>query len=107
MIHMGNIIRRFVISNGIKPSWLAGQINKSTATIYQIYDRETLDSGLLYTISKCLRTDFFKYYELTENDVEGGVLIAPDAELMRPITDRDYIVHVVNGEIRSFEEIKS
>ena len=41
----------------------AHEINKSRTVVYDIFERETMDTGLLYKISEVLNYDFFPLYK--------------------------------------------
>ena len=42
--------------------WLANELGCHRTNIYKVYDRTTIDTGMLFHISKILKVDFFKYY---------------------------------------------
>lgn len=42
--------------------WLSSQLGCSRATIYNIFNRDTIDTGELMKISLMLDYDFFKMY---------------------------------------------
>ena len=46
-------------------TWLARKLNCTRATVYRIFEKNSLDTALLSTISKVLNRDFFK--ELSED----------------------------------------
>jgi hypothetical protein len=42
--------------------WLAKQLNCDRSNIYRIYQKEVIDTCLLFNISKVLHFDFFQFY---------------------------------------------
>ena len=40
----------------------ANELGCHRTNIYKVYDRTTIDTGMLFHISKILKVDFFKYY---------------------------------------------
>lgn len=63
MIHIGKIIKQVVSEKKYPIHQLAAKINRTRAVIYNIYERKSVDTDLLYNISKVLNHDFFKYYQ--------------------------------------------
>lgn len=61
-IHIGKKIKEVWKSSRLKGTEFAAMINKDRQVIYDIFDRETIDTGLLLNISKVLNHDFFSYY---------------------------------------------
>jgi hypothetical protein len=61
-VHIGNKIKEVTEKTGIKPTEFGRRINKSRETVYHIFQRKSLDTGLLEIISKVLEHDFFQYY---------------------------------------------
>lgn len=71
MIHIGEKIREVVHQKRIQVTELARTINKSRTVLYDIFERETIDTGLLMSISKALDHNFFYYY------ISGSALKEP------------------------------
>jgi hypothetical protein len=62
-VHIGKKIKEVWTASRLKGTEFATLINKDRQVIYDIFKRETIDTGLLETISKVLNHDFFNYYE--------------------------------------------
>ena len=61
-IHIGKLIQEKMKIDGRSAQWLAQQLYCRTSNIYKIYEKPTINTGLLLRISKVLQTDFFAYY---------------------------------------------
>lgn len=64
MIHIGKLIEEELHKQERTPTWLARKINCDRTNIYNIFQRQSIDTCLLANISKALNRDFFK--ELSE-----------------------------------------
>ena len=72
---IGEKIKAVVKEQGRSVSWLAEQLNCHRVNIYDIYERQNIDTELLLRISVALRYDFFaeytaQYKELVEKNVK-------------------------------------
>jgi plasmid maintenance system antidote protein VapI len=61
-IHIGKKIKEEVHQKGISVSAFAKKINRSRNVVYDIFERESIDTDLLNKISKVLSCDFFSLY---------------------------------------------
>ncbi len=61
-LHIGSEIKGIVEAKGISITEFSKRINKSRENVYSIFNRKTIDTGLLFTISKVLEFDFFSLY---------------------------------------------
>ncbi len=61
-IHIGEIIKELVKKSGISVTEFSEKINYSRRNTYQIFDKETIDTGLLVKISKVLKQNLFFNY---------------------------------------------
>lgn len=61
-VHIGNEIRETLENRSIGVSDFARKIGLSRNVVYNIFERESINTELLYRISKVLKHDFFKYY---------------------------------------------
>lgn len=66
MIHIGNKIKEVVDEKGVSVVQFAKNINKSRTVVYNIFNRESIDSKLLFIISKELNFNFFNLYSPEE-----------------------------------------
>jgi transcriptional regulator with XRE-family HTH domain len=74
-IHIGKKIKEEFYKQGHSVSQFARKINRSRNVVYDIFERESIDTALLNKIGILLRTDFFSLYsEQKEYKKEG---IAP------------------------------
>src|ERR1044072_1464840 len=64
-MHIGEKVKARAKELRIGPTELARKIRTSKQNIYGIYNRETIDTGLLQKLSKALDFDFFAYYGTT------------------------------------------
>jgi hypothetical protein len=67
-LHIGSKIREVLDKSHFSVVEFADRINKSRTVVYDIFERESLDSKLLFTISKVLNCDFFSFYYTDEKD---------------------------------------
>lgn len=76
IMHIGELIRAEFLKHEKSHSatWFAQQLNCNRANIYNIFSRSSIDTELLYRISKVLDHNFFKDlsedYEQSESDIE-------------------------------------
>jgi hypothetical protein len=61
-IHIGNQIKTRLLETGMSKSEFARRINKTSQNVYDIFERKTIDTGLLTVISKTLEFNFFLFY---------------------------------------------
>ncbi|MCD6018357.1 MAG: hypothetical protein K0S53_1478 [Bacteroidetes bacterium] len=73
-IHIGKRIKEELNRQNISVSDFAKKINRSRNVIYDIFERESIDTGLLNKIGKILCCDFFSLYssqkEFASDDVK-------------------------------------
>ena len=62
-VHIGKKIKEVLTQARFKKTEFADLINISRTVVYDIFKRETIDTGLLQTISKALNHDFFSYFD--------------------------------------------
>lgn len=72
MIHIGKVIEKVLRDQGKTVTRFARSLYCDRTNVYKIFQRESVDSEMLYRISKILSHDFFKYYskELEEDTEE-------------------------------------
>nr|WP_272960531.1 XRE family transcriptional regulator [Barnesiella viscericola] len=61
-MHIGNRIRDILTERGQSVVWLARQLSYSRTNIYKLFDKSTIDTGVLLRISIILHYDFFVEY---------------------------------------------
>ena len=64
-VHIGKKIKEVVDQSHYKVTEFASRINKSRTVVYNIFERDTLDTGLLQKIGEVLKHNFFNYYNPT------------------------------------------
>lgn len=67
MVNIGQNIKEELQRQERTVSWLARKLNCTRAAVYRIFNKNSIDTALLTTISQVLHRDFFR--ELSE-DVE-------------------------------------
>lgn len=59
MIHIGKHIESILHSQGKSISWFAGELCCSRRNVYKIFNRKSINTSLLWKISKVLHHNFF------------------------------------------------
>jgi len=72
LIHIGQKIKDVFYQKRLKVNDFANKINKSRNVVYNIFNRATIDSGLLYKIGEVLDHNFFQYYLDDDNILMEG-----------------------------------
>ncbi|MBO5720024.1 MAG: XRE family transcriptional regulator [Bacteroidales bacterium] len=62
MVQIGLKIREQLKLQRRSAKWLADNLYCDRTNVYKIFQKESIDTLLLYRISKLLSHDFFKYY---------------------------------------------
>lgn len=70
-IHIGQCIKQRVEAQGVTTVWLAVKFGCHRTNLYKIYEKPTIDTGVLLRISRILGYNFFKLYENEYGDVAG------------------------------------
>ena len=72
-IHIGNLIRDELRRQGHTNQWLADQIGVTPRTLQKLFNKSSLDTQLLFNISRVLGVDLFRCYSdslLTMSDLD-------------------------------------
>lgn len=72
MIHIGSIIEQQLREQQRSVTWFARHLYCERTNIYNIFKRQSLDSELLFRISRLLNHDFFRYYSADLEKSEGS-----------------------------------
>lgn len=81
---LGEIIRKKVEDSGLKVSAFATKINVSRNNVYDIYERESLDTKLLFDISQVLAYDFFQHLDpLNLRGAQQNLIQEPEVKYVR------------------------
>ena len=81
-IHIGSIIKKVLIEQSLSVTEFASKINRERTTVYDIFERKSIDIELLIKISHALNYDFIhKVYFPHNTLVESHkVLVAFEVE---------------------------
>ena len=58
--HIGQLIKAELARQGRSITWLAAQVNCTRENMYKLFQRQWINTDLLFQISKALDYDFFK-----------------------------------------------
>jgi len=83
MVHIGQKIEEVIHELNMPITEFASRINKSRTVIYNIFKRQTIDTGLLYKISEVLEYNFFKLY------FEAGAMANDPSEKYNKSSQKD------------------
>lgn len=75
MIHIGQAIKNKVEEQGKTTVWLAQELGCHRTNLYKIYEKRTIDTGILLHISEILGFDFFQLYSEELVKGENGVIV--------------------------------
>lgn len=80
MIHIGEKIKARAKELKVGPSELGAMVNTTKQNITSIYTRSSIDSELLWQLSKALKQNFFLFYELSnlEDNAKQKLLLQMD-----------------------------
>lgn len=79
-VKIGDLIREEVEARGMKVSHFAKLINRTRQNVHNIFGRSTIDTDLLFEISKALNRDFFSEYSIAlqqEEHMSSALASAP------------------------------
>ena len=62
MVHIGKIIHDELVRQERTPTWLARKINCAPPNVYYIFKQSSINTDVLYRISRALGIDLFRYY---------------------------------------------
>lgn len=62
-IHIGTLIKEKIVEIGLSDAEFGRRINTTRQNAQAILKRKTVDTDLLFRISKALNFDFFKYFQ--------------------------------------------
>lgn len=110
--HVGSTIKKRLEEVGISKNEFARRINRTPQNVFSIFERESLDTGLLLDISKVLNFDFFRKFNVILLDPlqnknnpsksDSVELNAPETELIAELkneilklkTENDYLKEI-------------
>ncbi|MDX2171814.1 MAG: hypothetical protein SFY56_01755 [Bacteroidota bacterium] len=69
-VHIGKKIKEILQKTPISVVDFAKSINLTRNGAYKVFEKETIDTGQLQTISKVLNHDFFVYYDSPSSKVK-------------------------------------
>ena len=69
-VHIGNKIKQIAEKKGMTGAELSRRINTSRSNLYNIFERKTIETGLLEKISQILEHDFFQYFTSMKDEIE-------------------------------------
>ncbi|HEY0029725.1 MAG TPA: hypothetical protein VGC65_03115 [Bacteroidia bacterium] len=73
-IHIGKKIKEELYKQNISVTAFAKKINRSRNVVYDIFERESIDTALLNRIGMILRLDFFSIYSDQKEYKKEGLL---------------------------------
>ncbi len=63
-IHIGHLIQAQLKTDKRSVGWLSREIGCTRNHVYKIFNKSSLDSDLIFRISKAMNFNFFQYYTM-------------------------------------------
>jgi transcriptional regulator with XRE-family HTH domain len=98
-LHIGKLIRKRIEQAGMNKSEFARRINSTPQNVYSIFKRESIDTDLLWEISRVLNYDFFQHYTTS-----GGSYINDDPMSSKNATELNKELAHVKRETELFAQ---
>ena len=98
MIHIGNKIQQIVNEKGIKITEIAKRLNRTSQSMYDIFNKENINTALLMDISEALSHDFFQYYQVMSNNVNE-----PSVQYGAPVTGQNMYLSITINNVPANE----
>lgn len=78
-LHIGHLIKEKLEKTGMTKSEFARRINKTSQNVYDIFERKSIDTGLLAHISDVLEYNFFEIlsHQFVASRLNGNELNEP------------------------------
>lgn len=70
-LHIGQLIKEQLERSGMKKTEFARRINRTSQNVYAIFERTSIDSALLASISEILNYNFFEVLAVDLNNKRG------------------------------------
>jgi len=67
-IHIGRLIQAQLKADKRSVSWLANEIGCTRNHLYKVFKKPSLDSDLIFSISKAMQFNFFQYFTAKLHD---------------------------------------
>jgi transcriptional regulator with XRE-family HTH domain len=111
-MHIGQLIRERLDKSGMKKSEFARRINKTSQNVYDIFERKSIDTGLLRQISEVLEFNFFETLSLEfaveeELDLdlrETALQYSSTGELIRAVHKKERELNMCSVEINQLKK---
>jgi plasmid maintenance system antidote protein VapI len=75
-IHIGQLIKARLEETGMKKTEFARRINRSSQNVFDIFQRKSIDTELLATISHILECNFFESFTTAFQLAQSNVQVA-------------------------------
>jgi hypothetical protein len=85
---IGQYIKKKVRKSGIRPSVIYNELHTSSRNLYNIYKRNSVDSEILYSMSKILGVNLFEFYNLKLIEYDPQKFAEPESKFNRTIKRR-------------------
>jgi transcriptional regulator with XRE-family HTH domain len=103
-IHIGKKIKDELYKQGISVSSFAKKINRSRNVVYDIFERESIDTALLNKIGIVLRIDFFSIYSEQKEykrDSIAPVSVKDEKVSYNPVSEQLRFLEKQNESLRN------
>lgn len=95
-IHIGSLIRQKLEESPLSISEFASLINRTRTTVYDIFNRKSIDVDLLLSISEVLNYNF----------LEEVYLMEKSKRLLPPLPDASFKFRYIVGQIVDEKQLK-
>jgi hypothetical protein len=105
---IGKKIEQVLKQRGMSVKEFGRRINKSYGTVYDIFERDSMDTGLLSTIGNVLEHDFFQYFHTTVSPASAPTKPRYKVTIMLELEDQadaDRVLRLAIGE-QAFKQLK-
>ena len=74
-IHIGEKIKEVADKRGISKAELGRRLNMTASNVHKIFDRLSIDTGLLEKISNELQYNFFLHFIFPDDEINGAMSV--------------------------------
>lgn len=90
MVNIGSLIREKIKMSGKTVKWVAAEMSMDRSNLYDIFDRQSIDTALLQRFSKVIGFDFIKHLA-----VDSGIVEEPKTNYEKSPT---VVIKIVDGD---------